>query len=125
MTECEVFLHPLDLNPIAKCLYAQRQWFRTWQFSLYLRVFHLIYPLCNTQQSYSPPRRRGIVRSRLENLCDWIGQTVSRKTRSGHRSFSLLGERIKGEGERSHKIKLIAQAEVSRTFRPRQNVRDF
>jgi hypothetical protein len=45
------------------------------------------------------PRRGRIVRRSFENLYDWIGRTLIRKTR---KLFPLLGERIKGEGGRKH-----------------------
>ena len=65
----------------------------------------------------SPGRGRIVCRS-FENLCNWIGRTLIRKTRNKRRLFPLLsafasgfgaisskrsedgGERIKGEGER-------------------------
>jgi hypothetical protein len=44
------------------------------------------------------PRRGRIVRRFFENLYDWIGRTLIRKTRNKRKLFPLLGERIKGEG---------------------------
>jgi hypothetical protein len=46
------------------------------------------------------PRRGRIVRRSFENLYDWIGRTLIRKTGDDRTLFPLLGERIKGEGER-------------------------
>jgi hypothetical protein len=46
------------------------------------------------------PGRGSIVRRSFENSYDWIGQTLIRKTRTKRKLFPLLGERIKGEGER-------------------------
>ena len=43
----------------------------------------------------------GIIRRSFENLCDWIGRTLIRKTRNNRRLFPLLGDRIKGEGGRN------------------------
>jgi hypothetical protein len=48
------------------------------------------------------PRRGRIVRRFFENLYDWIGGTLIRKTRNQRKQFPLLGERIKGEGGRKH-----------------------
>jgi hypothetical protein len=48
------------------------------------------------------PRRGRIVRRSFENLYDWIGRTLIRKTRNKRKLFPLLGERIKGEGGRKH-----------------------
>ena len=48
------------------------------------------------------PRRGRIVRRLFENLYDWIGRTLIRKTKIGAKLFPLLGERIKGEGGRKH-----------------------
>jgi hypothetical protein len=50
------------------------------------------------------PRRRRIVRGLLENSRDCICRTVICKTRTGQQLFPLLGERIKGEGERNPQI---------------------
>jgi hypothetical protein len=52
------------------------------------------------------PRRRRIIRRRLENSRDWICQTAIHKTRNVRQLFPLLGERIKGEGGRKHKSQL-------------------
>ena len=41
------------------------------------------------------PRRGRIVRRSFENLYDWIGQTLVRKSRSNRKLFPLLGERKK------------------------------
>jgi hypothetical protein len=51
------------------------------------------------------PRRGRIVRRSFENLCDWIGRTLIRKTRNNRKLFPLLGERIKGEGGRKHSFR--------------------
>ena len=40
------------------------------------------------------PRRGRIVRRSFENLYDWIGRTLIRKTRNKRKLFPLLGERI-------------------------------
>ena len=48
------------------------------------------------------PMRGGIIRRSFENLYDWIGRTLIRKTRNKQKLFPLLGERIKGEGERKY-----------------------
>jgi hypothetical protein len=48
------------------------------------------------------PRRGRIVRRSFENVSDWIGRTLIRKTRSNRKLFPLLGERTKGEGGRKH-----------------------
>ncbi|MGA3284159.1 MAG: hypothetical protein ABSD57_06855 [Verrucomicrobiota bacterium] len=66
------------------------------------------------------PRRRRIVHRPLENSRDWICRIFIRKTRIGRQPFPLLGERIKGEGERKTQIssapvvhpKMILAAEV-------------
>ena len=42
----------------------------------------------------------------LENSCDWIGRTVIRKIGINQQLFPLLGERIKGGGERKTQINL-------------------
>jgi hypothetical protein len=47
-------------------------------------------------------RRGRIVRRAFENLYDWIGRKLIRKTRNNRKRFPLLGERIKGEGGRKH-----------------------
>jgi hypothetical protein len=47
------------------------------------------------------PRRRRIVLRLLENSCNWIDLTVIRKIEISQQPFPLLGERIKGEGERN------------------------
>jgi hypothetical protein len=43
------------------------------------------------------PRKRRIVRRSFENLYDWIGRTLIRKTGNNRKPFPLLGERTKGE----------------------------
>jgi hypothetical protein len=48
------------------------------------------------------PRRGRIVRRSFENVYDWIGRTLIRKTRNKRKPFPLLGERMKGEGGRKH-----------------------
>jgi len=48
------------------------------------------------------PRRGRIVRRSFDNLYDSIGRPLIRKTRNKRKPFPLLGERIKGEGERKH-----------------------
>jgi hypothetical protein len=45
-------------------------------------------------------RRGRIVRRSFENLCNWIGRMLIRKTGNKRKPFPLLGERIKGEGGR-------------------------
>jgi hypothetical protein len=45
--------------------------------------------------------RRRIIPRPFENLFDWISQPVIRKIEIGQQLFPLLGERIKGEGERN------------------------
>jgi hypothetical protein len=47
------------------------------------------------------PRRGRIARRSFENLYDRIGRMLIRKTRNNRKLFPLLGERIKGEGERN------------------------
>jgi hypothetical protein len=39
------------------------------------------------------PRRGGIIRRSFENLCDSIGRTLIRKTKTNRKPFPLLGER--------------------------------
>jgi hypothetical protein len=46
------------------------------------------------------PRRGRIIRRAFENLHDWIGRMLIRKTGNKRKPFPLLGERIKGEGGR-------------------------
>jgi hypothetical protein len=46
------------------------------------------------------PKRERIVRRSFENLCNWIGRMLIRKTGNKRKLFPLLGERIKGEGGR-------------------------
>jgi hypothetical protein len=46
------------------------------------------------------PGRGRIVRRSFENIYDWIGRTLIRKTRNNRKLFPLPGERIKGEGGR-------------------------
>jgi hypothetical protein len=41
------------------------------------------------------PRRGRIVRRSFENVYDWIGRTLTRKTRNKRKLFPLPGERIK------------------------------
>ena len=48
------------------------------------------------------PKRGRIGRCFIENLDDWIGRTLIRKTRNSRKRFPLPGERIKGEGGRKH-----------------------
>jgi hypothetical protein len=50
------------------------------------------------------PRRRRTVRRVFGKTRDGIGWMVIRKTRIGQMEFPLLGERIKGEGERKTQI---------------------
>lgn len=54
MAECEVFLQPLDFEPIASRLYVQFQYVSSFLISSIHRVIYLNLPLCNSQQSYSP-----------------------------------------------------------------------
>jgi hypothetical protein len=57
------------------------------------------------------PRRGRIVRRFVEYLHDWIGRTYDRKTGNNQKLFPLLGERIKGEGERStHSTEIVEEA---------------
>ena len=49
-------------------------------------------------------RRGRIIRRLFENSRDWICRTAIRQTRNVQQLFPLLGERIKGEGERPNKI---------------------
>ena len=51
------------------------------------------------------PMRGGIIRRSFENLYDWIGRTLIGKTRDKRKLFPLLGERIKGEGERKYSLR--------------------
>jgi hypothetical protein len=53
-------------------------------------------PLPLKRENRSPP---------LKNLYDWIGWTLIRKNRIDRKLFPLLGERIKGEGERKRSIR--------------------
>jgi hypothetical protein len=47
----------------------------------------------------------------FENLYDWIGRTLIRKTRDKRKLFPLLGERIKGEGGRNtHSTENVEEA---------------
>jgi hypothetical protein len=55
------------------------------------------------------PRRGRTVRRSFENLYDWIGRTLIRKTRNNRKPFPLLGERIKGEGRRKLSFNRIAR----------------
>jgi hypothetical protein len=75
------------------------------------------------------PRRGGIVRRSFENLCDWIGRTLIRKTRNKRKLFPLPsafafgfgaiaskrsedgGKRIKGEaGINTHSTGNVEEA---------------